>query len=78
MPGVQAGLLRLIHYSNYTCSSILATLFIFSVTPRGSEDLEATNNSYNNGELPLLPLGAAAAKRYIYYRYQHQSITWAL
>ena len=35
-------------------------------------------NSYNNGELPLLPLGAAAAKRYIYHRYQHQIITRAL
>ena len=33
---------------------------------------------FNNEEPPLLPLGAAAAKRYIYHRYQHQSITRAL
>ena len=27
---------------------------------------------FSNEEPPLLPLGAAAAKRYIYHRYQHQ------
>ena len=31
-------------------------------------------NRRRNGELPLLPLGAAAGKRHIQHRYQHQSI----
>ena len=57
---------------------VLATLFICLLSRYGWKLLAKRlpiKLGFNNEELPLLPLGAAAAKRYIYHRHQHQIIT---
>ena len=60
MSGVQAGVLRLPITSIILVYLPFSYIVCFSVTPKGQ-----LMNRRTNGELPLLPLGAAAAKRYI-------------
>ena len=58
--------------------SYIVYLFTFPLRLAALKPKGFLTEGFNNEKPPLLPLGAAAAKRYIYHRYQHQSTTRAL
>ena len=73
MPCALAGMLRLIHLSNCTCLSTLATLFyLLAALCRSCLWL----NRRRNGELPLLTLGAAAGKRHTHLHHGSSSVSF--
>ena len=77
------GYLLNLHVKLYLCIyfSYVAYLFAFplrlaALKLKGIRKI--LTEGFNNKKPPLLPLGAAAAKRHIHHRYRHQSIARAL